>query len=286
MLEVVVHGVLMGGIYGLVALGLSLIAGVSKIINIAHGALLMVAMYLTYWLWTLGLGPYWSLPVVILVLFVLGYLLQGGLIAFVLRGERAQEPVSVLLITLGLMIVIENTSLAVFGPNFFTYKDPAPASLHLAGIFVPRARLAAFLIAALVTLGVHLLLSRTDLGLAIRAVGQDKEAARVMGVNDLRIYSLSFALSCVLVGIAGNVLLPFYPAFHNVGWVFLLRAFLVTALGGSGNLLGAFVGGVIVGVLENVLSQFVSIPYATAALFLLFIMLLLVRPTGLLRGID
>jgi branched-chain amino acid transport system permease protein len=286
MAEVLAHGVLMGGVYGLVALGLSLITGVSKIINIAHGALLMVAMYLTYWLWTLGVPPYASLLPVVVVLFALGYLIQGGLIAHVLRGERAQEPVSVLLITLGLMIVIENASLALFGPNYFAFQDPAPASLRLFGIFVPQSRLIAFLVAAGVTYGVHLLITRTDLGLAIRAVGQDKQAARVMGIDDLRIYNVSFGLSCALVAVAGGVLLPFYPAFHNVGWVFLLRAFVITALGGSGNLQGAFWGGIVVGVVENALSQFISIPYATAAMFLLFILILLVRPTGLLRGID
>lgn len=286
MVEVLAHGVLMGGVYGLVALGLSLIAGVSKIINIAHGALLMVGMYVTYWLWTLGLPPYYSLPIVALVLFLAGYLIQGGLIAYVLRGERSQEPVSVLLITLGLMIVIENSSLALFGPNYFTINDPAPASLNLLGIFVPRARLTAFVVAAVVTAAVHLFITHTDLGLAIRAVGQDKQAARVMGIDDLRIYNVSFGLSCALVAVAGNVLTPFYPAFHTVGWVFLLRAFVITALGGSGNLQGAFWGGIIVGVLENALSQFISIPYATAAIFLLFILILLVKPSGLLRGID
>lgn len=285
-LEVLVHGVLMGGIYGLIALGLSLIVGVSKIINIAHGAFLMIAMYLTYWFWVLGIDPYVSLPLVLAILFGVGYLIQGVLITQVLRGERAQEPVSALLITLGLMILLENASLAIFGPMYFMIKNPEAGSLYVFGIALPRARLIAFGVAALVTYATHLFITRTDIGLAIRAVGQDKEAARVMGIKDTYIYNVSFALTCVLVGFAGGVLTPFYPAFHNVGWIFLLRAFLITALGGSGNLQGAFWGGIAVGVIENGLAQFIPIPYATAALFFLFILILLVKPTGLLRGID
>jgi branched-chain amino acid transport system permease protein len=280
-------GLLIGGVYALVALGLNIVFGTMRVINFAQGTLLMVGMFGVYWLWALlGLHPYWSPLVTVPALFGLGWLIQQLLVGPLIFRERAREPMSVLLLTLGLALVLENLALLLFAADFKTVPiDIGRRTFKLAGLIVSVPRLIG-LGAMLVTgAGLWLFFTRTDLGRAVRATGQDRQVARLMGIDDRRIYNVAFGLSAALMGIAAAVLVPFFYVHPAVGTSFLLKAFVIVVLGGLGSMPGAVVGGLLVGLIEGVVALYVQAAAAQIVLFGLFVGLVFVRPTGLL-GVE
>lgn len=287
LLQGALSGLLVGSIYALVALGLNVIFGTMRVVNFAQGTLLMTGMFISYWLWALtGLHPYWSPLVSVPVLFALGYVIQGRLIAPLLARDRAREPVSALLLTLGLALVIENLALLFFHADFKTVRIPlSRATFKLGGLIVSEPRLIAFVTMLLVAAGLYLFFTRTDLGRAIRAVGQDRQAARLLGIDDGRVFNLAFALGAGLMGIAGAVLTPFYYTHPAVGTTFLLKAFVIVVLGGLGSMVGAALGGLIVGTIEGVIALYTQASVAEVVLLALFVLVLFVRPSGLL-GVE
>jgi len=285
--QATVSGLLIGGVYALIALGLNIVFGTMRVINFAQGTLLMAGMFITYWLWELGgVHPYLSPLVSVPVLFGLGYLVQGALISPLLARERAREPMSVLLATLGLALVLENVALLFFSADFKTVQtDVSLATFKVGGIIVSVPRLVGLGAMALTCLGLYLFFTRTDLGRAVRATGQDREAARLMGINDFRIYGIAYALSAALMGVAAAVLVPFFYVHPGVGTSFLLKVFVIVVLGGIGSMPGAAVGGILVGMIEGIVALYVQAAVAQIVLFGVFVAILFVRPSGLL-GVE
>ncbi len=281
-----VNGVLIGGLYGAVALSLSLIFGVMRVINFAHGSLLMVAMFVSYWLWRLlGLSPYLSILATAPILFGLGYFIQATVISPLFKRERAMilEPLSVLLLTAGVFMILDNSALLFFGPDFRAVQmDFAIKSIRIGILSINWARLIAFLAGIGVTIALSLFLSHADMGRAIRATAQNRDAAALSGIDVPRIYNITFGLGCAVLGIIGSLMVPFYPVSPSLGIAFGIKSFIVVVLGGIGSLTGCILGGLLLGIVESVTAQFVTSTSAAIFSFVIFILVLTFRPTGLL----
>lgn len=285
--QATVSGLLMGGIYSLVAIGLSLIFGVMRIINFAHGEFLMVGMYISYWLITLmGINPYLAALIIAPVLFVAGYLFQKYPLNTLLVREKTREPLSILLYTAGLGLVLQNMALVLFGADARAVTTSyTGATFNLGALIISLPRFYAFIISIICTGLVFWLLTKTETGRAIRATSQDRNTAKLMGINEKKIYCIAFGIGSALVGIAGALLVPFYYIFPTVGGVFGLRSFIIVVLGGIGSIKGAFYGGLLIGIVEAVGTQFISPAYAEILVFVLFVAVLLLKPSGLF-GIE
>ncbi|WP_027717177.1 branched-chain amino acid ABC transporter permease [Desulfovirgula thermocuniculi] len=284
LLSAVVNGILMGGIYGLLALGLTLIFGIMKIINFAHGAFLMVAMILSYWLWRImGLDPYLSIVVIIPLMFVLGYLTQRYLIKPVLDAEKdVREPIGALLLTAGLSVAIENFVLMVFGADYLMAQTSySGASINLSGLSISVPRLYAFIATLIVTVLFYQFLNKTELGRAMRATGQDRGVALLMGINVPKVYGIAFGIGTAIAGLTGIFLIPFYYAHPTVGEVFITKAFIIVVLGGLGSVPGALVGGLLIGLVESVAAQYMTATWTAILVYFAFLVFLLFRPSGL-----
>ncbi len=276
--QVAVSGLLLGGVYALISIGLTLIFGVMRVVNFAHGEFLMIAMYATFWLFQLyGLDPYVSIFIVTALLFLVGLLTQATIVRPVLRGSPAMQ----IFATVGLSIVLQNAALIVWKGDYRTVDTAySRAVLSIGPLQVGVSRLTAFLVALAITIALFYFLKKTYLGKAIRCVAQDKTAALLMGINISRINLITFGIGTALVGVAGAVLMPIYPVFPTVGTYFVLIAFVVVVLGGMGNVTGAFLGGLIIGLVEA-FSGFYVPALKEAIYFVVFILVLLIRPTGL-----
>ena len=280
-------GLLIGGVYGLIALGLNLVFGTMRVVNFAQGTLLMVAMFLGYWLHVLtGLHPYLTPLVTVPVLFGLGYAIQVVLITPLLTREKAREPMSVLLMTLGLALLLENLALMLFRADYKTVQVSQTNAVWFVGGYIVSVSRFWALVALLATvISLWAFLTRTDLGRAIRAVGQDRQVARLLGINDRVIYNYAFGISTAVMGIAAAALVPFYYIHPGVGTSFLLKAFVIVVLGGLGSMPGAALGGLAVGIIEGVIGIWTQAAVAQILLFAVFVAMLFFRPAGLL-GIE
>jgi branched-chain amino acid transport system permease protein len=276
--QVAVSGLLLGGVYALISIGLTLIFGVMRVINFAHGEFLMVAMYATFWLYTLyGLDPYVSVFIVTGLLFLLGIATQGVIIRPILRGSASMQ----IFATVGLSIVLQNLALVLWKADYRAVDALHSRTVISFGpLLIGGSRLVAFLAALAITAALFLVLRRTYLGKAIRSVTQDRTAAMLMGINIGRINLITFGIGSAMVGIAGSLLMPIYPAFPTVGTYFVLIAFVVVVLGGMGNVTGAFLGGLIIGLVEA-FSGFYIPALKEAVYFAVFVLVLWIRPTGL-----
>jgi branched-chain amino acid transport system permease protein len=283
LIQALLSGIASGAVYGLIALGLSLQFGVMKIINFAHGSFLMMAMYVS---WTLaqhaGLHPLLTAPLTAVALFAVGYAVQRWLIDAIYRKETSREPIGVLIFTTGLWIFLDYGFLALVGPDSRNVDSPWANEVLVAGdLIFTYPQIAGLVLACAITAALVAFLRHTAMGRAIRATGQDREAASVLGIDSARIYQLSFAIGLGVLGVAGALLLPLYPVNPFVGDIFGLRAFVIVVLGGIGSVAGAFWGGILVGVLESVGSQLIPVTYAEALIFLLFLGVMYFRPSGL-----
>ncbi|MEY4726416.1 MAG: hypothetical protein RLZ36_1043 [Pseudomonadota bacterium] len=275
----VLNGITTGAVYALIALGLTLIYGVLHIINFAHGASLMVALYGVYFLKEqLGIDPYLALPIMVPAMFALGYALQRGVIN---RASHGKDE-NILLVTLGLSIVLENLALLFFKSdtrNIETAYTLTTVSVGPAMIALPK--LVAF-IGALVVSGVLLAVMRyTDLGRAIRAVAKEKQGARLMGIDVDHVYAMCFGIGLACLGAAACFLLPAYYVNPLVGSGFVLVAFTIVVLGGMGSFVGALVGGLLIGVVESIGGLYLGESLGQVGIFAIFIAVLLFRPQGL-----
>ncbi|HWK44175.1 MAG TPA: branched-chain amino acid ABC transporter permease [Stellaceae bacterium] len=275
----VINGLTMGAIYALVALGLTLVYGVLHIINFAHGSLLMLALYAVYFLHSqVGIDPYLAIPIVGPAFFVIGYVLQRGVIG---RASHGREQ-TVLLVTLGLALIIDNLALYFWSADTRTL-DLAYAfeTIDLGVALVPVPRAIAFAAALLVAGLLWLVLDRTDLGKAIRAVAKERQGARLVGINVDHIHALCFGIGTATVAVAAAILLPAFYVTPQVGYTFVLVAFTTVVLGGMGSFAGALVGGLLLGVVEALGGLWFGESLGEIAIFGLFILVLLFRPTGL-----
>ncbi|MBI4636464.1 MAG: branched-chain amino acid ABC transporter permease [Candidatus Rokubacteria bacterium] len=282
LLQAVLSGVLLGGIYGLVASGLTLIFGVLRIINFAHGALMMLGMYASYWLFTLGgVDPYLSVVVTGPLFFLLGVLIQ----TLVIEPNREAAEHNQLLLTLGLALFFENMALVLWQADYRTLRvGYAGASFVVGEALVQVPRLVACAGAVVMALGLFAFLRLTDVGKAIRALAEEPEGAMLMGINVSRIRAVAFGIGSGCVAVAGSLVTPFFYVAPDVGETFNLMAFVVVVLGGMGNFLGALVGGFIVGLAESLGAALLPGSLKQLVVFLIFALVLLTRPTGLFGG--
>jgi len=275
----VLNGLTTGGLYALVALGLTLIYGVLHIINFAHGALLMLGLYAVYFLNAqFGIDPYVALLIVPPAMFALGYALQRGIIG---RAGHGRDE-NILLVTLGLSIIIENLALFFFRSDTRTVDTPYSFDVvEIFGAFLPYPKVVAF-VGALVTAALlWLLMSHTDLGRAIRALAKERKGAQLVGINADHVFAMSFGLGVACLGVAACLLLPSYYVNPQVGGGFVLIAFTIVVLGGMGSFVGALIGGLIIGVVEALGGLFLGESLGQIGIFLIFILVLIFRPNGL-----
>jgi branched-chain amino acid transport system permease protein len=284
-IEDTINGILMGSIYGLAALGLTLIFGVLKVINFAHGSMLMVGMYTAYWAVTLtGLHPYLTLIAVVPVMFVFGYLLQDILIKPIFKSEKdVREPITVIIVTTGVWYILDNLSLLVFGPQYRNIQDnPLRGKmLEFGDMMVSVPKLWGFCAAIVTALLIYLFLQKTRMGRAVRATSLDRDAASLQGINQYKVYNISVGIGTAAAGVAGVALVPFYNVFPSVGVLFDIKCFIIVVLGGLGSIWGALLGGMIVGVIESVGPQFMAATWTEAVVYALFLLFLFFKPSGL-----
>jgi len=275
----VLNGLTTGAVYALVALGLTLIYGVLHIINFAHGAALMLALYAVYLLKEkLGIDPYLSLVAVVPGMFVLGYLLQRAIIN---RASHGKDE-NILLVTLGLAIVMENAALLAFKSDTRTIDTAYTlTTVPIGPAMIALPKLIAFGGALLVSALMLLLMVKTDLGRAIRAVAKEKQGARLMGIDVDHVYAMSFGIGLACLGAAACFLMPAYYVNPQVGGGFVLVAFTIVVLGGMGSFAGALVGGLLIGVVESVGGLYFGESLGQVGIFAIFIAVLLFRPQGL-----
>jgi len=283
LVTVLVVGILLGGIYGLVSIGLNLIFGVVRIVNFAQGELVMFGMYGSYYASTyLHLSPYLSVFLVAPLVGVLGMLIQR-LVIQPLTSEANMQ----IFATFGLLMFFQNLMLAVSrGEAYSVASTSSDGALAIGDLKLSTARLVTFAASTLITVGLHFFLSRTLMGKSIRAVTQDKRAARAMGINVERTFLITFGIGAALAGMAGALLTPIYSITPAVGGNFILAAFAVVVLGGLGSVWGAYIGGLIVGVVEAFAGYYIDPSLRSAVWFVIFLVVLIVRPAGLLGQVG
>ena len=272
-------GLTTGAVYALIALGLTLIYGVLHIINFAHGALLMVALYAVYLLKSrLGIDPYLALPLVVPAMFVLGYALQRLIIN---RASHGRDE-NILLVTLGISIVLENLALLIFKSDTRSIDTAYTlTTVQIGPAFIALPKLVAFGGALVASALLLWTVARTELGRAIRAVAIEKQGARLMGINVEHVYAMSFGIGLACLGAAACFLLPAYYVNPQVGSGFVLVAFTIVVLGGMGSFVGALLGGLLIGVVESICGLILGESLGQIGIFVIFIGVLLLRPQGL-----
>lgn len=277
--QILVNGLFTGGIYSLVAIGLTLIYGVMIIINFAHGEFLMLGIYTAYWAYTLvGLDPYLSIPLAFILMFLLGLLIQWGLVRHVLDAH----PMSQIVLLVGLSTLLIGLAQFFFGAEpraiHVSYET---ATLTFLGLRLSIARSVAFLSALLISILLYLFLNYTKTGKAMRAVSQTRVAAQLMGINVSYIYMLTFGIGAAVTGIGGALLAPNHVMIPTMGMPYSVIAFVVVVLGTMGNFIGAFLGGLIIGVAEAFAGFYLGGDLKIVASMGIFILILLFKPSGL-----
>ncbi len=282
LLQAVVNGLLIGGIYALVSIGVTLIFGVVKIVNFAQGEFVMIGMYISFFLATqFGIDPLLSLLVSMPVLFGVGVLLQRYLIRRVLSlGDMPQ-----IFLTFALSLLLVNVTLMLFSADYRTvHTSYTDFAVNLGEVTLPVAKLIAFGVAMLLSGALWTFLRATDLGKAMRAAAQKPEVAKLMGINPDRVFAIAVGIALALAGAAGSLLMPFYPAYPLVGQVFVLMAFVAVVLGTLGNVVGALVASLMMGIAESLGVQFVGADSGLIVVFVMLLLTLALRPSGLFGG--
>ncbi len=281
-LQTIVNGLLNGSIYSLVAIGLTLIYGVMVILNFAHGEFLMLGMYIAFWLFTLtGLDPYITIPLVGILVFGLGALIQTGLVQRVLDAH----PLNQIILLLGVSTLMIGLVQFFWTAEPRVIRVPYETEVFVLGdvrFSVPRT--VAFFFAMISSLILYLFLQRTRTGTAIRAVSQSRVGALLMGINDKSIYRLTFGIGTAVTALGGVLLTPNYRMIPTVGQPFAVTAFVVVVLGTMGNFIGAFIGGLIIGVVEAFAGYYFGGDVKIVASMAVFILILLFKPAGLFGG--
>lgn len=279
--QLMINGLALGVVYALISLGLTLIFGVTRVINFAHGEFLMLGMYTTFWLSTLlGLNVYLTLVFSGVFVALVGFALQRSIIEYLQR--RMAPAFMVVFATLLLSIIIQNVALLLWKSDYRSVISPiAGKVISIGGISLQVSQLAALLGACVLSVGTYLFLEWTYVGNAIMAIAQERKGALLMGINVYKTYAITFALGGALVGAAGMLLTPMYYISPTVGARFALTAYIIVVLGGMGSLLGAVVGSLIIGQVEVFSGFFISPHLNQAIYYVIFIAILLFKPTGL-----
>jgi len=278
-----VIGILLGALYGLAAVGIALVFGVTKFLNVAHGELLMFGGYATFWLFKLfGLDPYLSLPLTIIFLLLIGVVLYQLIFVRMVKMSEEEKIKNTMLVGFGLTLILQNIAL-----NLWTANDRGVTTSYASeaftwlGVRFPYVRLAGLVISLVCLFALQLFLQRTYIGKAIRATSEDWEAASLVGIDVHRVYLLSFLLGTALAGVAGSLVLVSFSVNPAMGLGWTLKSLIVMVLGGVGNFMGTFVGGILLGATESATSYFFGGNYREVVGLVLFLLILIFRPQGL-----
>jgi branched-chain amino acid transport system permease protein len=280
-LQLVINGLLLGGTFAIISIGLTLIFGIVRVVNFAHGEFLMVGMYGVYLLYQYGgMHPYVAIIPMVVALFVAGALMQK----FVIQPLLAADPHIQIFATVGISTALLNLALLIFGADIYPVKITGfgASTLHIGSINIVSGQLITFVISLALMAGLHWFLHNTYLGRAVRATAQHRYAAQLMGVNVENIYIFAFGLGCACLGLASGLLIPQYPVFPTVGTFFVLTTFVIVVLGGLGSLSGAFLGSMIIGLVDSLSGYYIAPDLKEVVYFLIFLGILILRPTGLL----
>jgi branched-chain amino acid transport system permease protein len=279
LLQAIINGLLLGGVYAAYSAGFSLIFGVMGVVNLAHGELIMLGAFTSYWMFVyLNMDPYVTTPFAMVFLFVFGYLLQKYIINRVIE----QPHIMSYILTFGIHLMVANLALK-FWTHDFRSITTAYSGMNAAfwGLNVPLSRLITFCLALLIIAALWFFLARTETGRAIRATSMDKEVARLMGVNIREIYAITFGIGAAITGLAGASISPFVIIFPEMGLGYTIIAFCVVVLGGMGYMPGALWGGLILGVAQSLTATYLSAGISVAITFLILFFMLIFRPTGI-----
>ena len=283
-IQALVTGLLMGGVYAAYSSGFSLIFGVMNIVNIFHGELIMIGAFTTYWMFTLyHVDPFFALPVSIVSVGVIGYIIQRVLINRVVEAP----PMISYLCTFGVHLILSNLALLLWSADFRTVTTSySGVGFGVGPITIPIARFVTFLIAIATTFGLYLFLEKARFGKAIRAASQDKEMARLLGIDIKKVYALTFALGAAITGLAGGLLSTYFVIYPQMGLPYTIIAFCVVVLGGMGYIPGALIGGLLLGVIQSLTATYLNSGLSVAITFILLFIILILKPQGIVgKGI-
>lgn len=276
----IINGLLIGGVYALVAVGLTIIFGVMGIVNFAQGEYLMIGMYITWLLTTyvVATSPYWMIFIVAPLMFLIGVGIYKLTVSRVVgKGDELY-----ILLTIGTSVLLQNGALLIFSADYRSIDSAIKgAALQFGELSIPTGRFIACVVAVLLVLLFNFFLNRTDLGRQMRACGESQEIGQLLGINPERTYAIAFGLGIALAGIAGLLLSPIFYIFPRIGVMFNTTAFVVVVLGGMGNVVGALLGGLIIGVMEALTGSFIALDLSQLGTFFIFLLMLFFRPYGL-----
>ena len=276
-IQTLINGLILGSFYVLLAAGLSLIFSIMGIVNFAHGALLMLGAFCSYvFITKLGLNFFFSLLVSVGVMVILGFIIQK-IIFNPLKGNE----LNMMVISLGLAIVLENSAVIIWGPDDRVLPFFELGVLKISNVFLPIDRLLILLSAIVLIVGLYILIQKTKIGLAVRAVAQDLDAATLQGINSNTIFPFSFGIGCGLAAAAGTLVSPLFLVSPYMGTLPMVKAFVVIVLGGLGSIIGAVIGGIILGLMESLVATFFGAVFQNAISFLILIVVLVLKPEGL-----
>ena len=282
--QAIIQGVLTGGIYAVIAIGLTLIFGVLRVINFAHGEMLTWGMYIAYalFIW-FGLNPFISFVISGAVIFLVGYLIQRLLVNPIMKYHEAMQ----VLLLIGLSLILRNLALLIWGPDPRSPHTPlALSTINYDALIIDTVRIIIFGVSVLLTLGLFIFLKKTDLGMMIRATADSRLGARLVGIDVSHVSAITFGIGAACVGMSGAMLLPLLPVSPEVGEPFTLTSFVIVILGGMGNLIGALLGGLIIGVAESLGAVLWSPATKQLVSFVILVLIMLFRPEGLIGGKD
>ena len=279
-----INGLLLGGLYALISIGLTLIFGIVDVVNFAHGEFLMLSMYFCYWAWAaFGMSPYLSMLFSVVIFFFLGRFIQKLLIWPIIEKPMLNQ----IFTTLGLSLILVNSALLFWKANSRAIRIPSLSqSIKLMDLRFSLPRLIAFIIALLIIASLFAFLKRTRMGRAIRALAQDRKAAMLVGINVDYHYQVAFGIGLACTAAAGALLIPIYNVSPSTGQLFSLIAFVVVVMGGFGYLQGSLIAGIIIGLIESYSGFFLSIHLKEAVYFMIFVLVLLIKPSGIMGGTE
>ena len=276
--QTIINGIVLGSLYAMVALGLTLIFGILEIPNFAHGAMYMIGAYVAFFcISSMGVSYWFALVISIGALFVMGMIVER----FIYRPFYNQPHISSFIVAVGLIFILENGALVLWGADFRRIAPPSNAIFNILGITVTSQRLLVIGFAALLIIAIHLFIKKTRLGAAIEATSQNRDGAQLMGINTGLVGQATFGLGTALAGVAAVLVAPILLISPVMGESVIAMAFVIIILGGMGSFIGAVIGGYIIGLMETMISTFVTSYYAEALIFGVLVAVLAVKPTGL-----
>ena len=278
LLQTIINGIMLGSVYAMVALGLTLIFGILEIPNFAHGALYMIGAFIAFFcISSLGVSYWIALFLSVGALFITGMVIER----FIYRPFYKQPQISSFIVAVGLIFIMENGALVLWGADFRRIRPPSSAIFHVLGTTVTSQRLIVIGVAALLIIAIHLFIKKTRLGAAIEATSQNREGAQLMGINTSLVGQATFGLGTALAAVAAVLVAPILLISATMGEAVIAMAFVIIILGGMGSFIGAVLGGYIIGLLETLVSTYVTSYYTEALIFGVLVMVLAVKPTGL-----